>query len=462
MNRWYRLLFFLVIISIAFPDGVTGEILVMPPGPAGGDDAGADHGLQAGFTAAPTNGRGPLLVRFFDMSNGNPVRWVWEFGDGGRGSGENPLHTYLHGGVYSVRLTVFDGGGASSTLKKDGFVTVRPLPLNANFTADPPSGIVPLTVRFTDQSTGAMVWLWNFGDGSAESMLPNPTHTFRDPGVYTVRLTVSDERGDSEIVEQKITALAEERVTAGFTATPLSGPAPLRVQFTDRSSGPVTVWAWDFGDGMVSSEQHPVHRYTRSGIFPVTLVVSSDEQGSDTCVKEEYIRVTGSPLTGSLPLSAGWNFVSIPGTLKPGQDTAELFSSVSSGGHSAFWYDPAAGGWTAVTRVMPVRPLRGLWIFSTQTDSVPLVFSDDQPVVSRTLVQGWNAAGFTGFSPVAAGNALSPVSSAWQYCLGFLPELQRYGEMIEHGKNDGLPVSPYQGYWVYMNHEGILTSLPLF
>ncbi len=66
--------------------------------------------------------------------------------------------------------------------------------------------------------------------------------------------------------------------SAVFTASP-SGP--LQIVFTDLSTGNVTGWAWDFGDGATSSEQNPVHVYAAVGIYPVSLTVSGPD-GSDS------------------------------------------------------------------------------------------------------------------------------------------------------------------------------------
>ncbi|WP_292615662.1 MULTISPECIES: PKD domain-containing protein [Methanocalculus] len=72
----------------------------------------------------------------------------------------------------------------------------------AGFTADPNSGKAPLTVQFTDTSTGVIdSWSWDFGDGSPESPAENPSHTFADPGTYTVTLTVTNSGGSDTFSE---------------------------------------------------------------------------------------------------------------------------------------------------------------------------------------------------------------------------------------------------------------------
>ena len=79
-------------------------------------------------------------------------------------------------------------------------------------------------------------------------------------------------------------------LSADFSASPTSGPAPLRVNFTDQSTGDITSWSWDFGDGATSTEQNPSHTYTDAGTYTVSLTVTG-LGGSDTEVKANFITV---------------------------------------------------------------------------------------------------------------------------------------------------------------------------
>jgi PKD repeat protein len=77
--------------------------------------------LQADFTADPRTGEAPLTVYFKDRSRGNPKSWSWNFGDGGRSSQRNPVHTYDTGGSYTVSLTVT---GSTDTETKASYILV--------------------------------------------------------------------------------------------------------------------------------------------------------------------------------------------------------------------------------------------------------------------------------------------------------------------------------------------------
>ncbi len=81
-------------------------------------------------------------------------------------------------------------------------------------------------------------------------------------------------------------------VTANFSGTPLSGAAPLTVNFTDLSTGSPTSWSWNFGDGGTSTAQNPSHVYAAAGSYNVTLT-ATNACGSDPEVKNAYVTVTG-------------------------------------------------------------------------------------------------------------------------------------------------------------------------
>ncbi|RKY20062.1 MAG: hypothetical protein DRQ55_08965 [Planctomycetota bacterium] len=150
--------------------------------------------LDADFSATPTSGPNPLTVSFTDTTTGGTASaWVWHFGDGAFSFSllQNPTHEYAGPGTYTVSLSVYDAGGLQDTEVKQDFITVDPAPLVAAFSASPTQGANPLTVAFSDTSTGATTtaWSWDFGDGNT-STAQNPTHQYTGPGSYTVSLTV--------------------------------------------------------------------------------------------------------------------------------------------------------------------------------------------------------------------------------------------------------------------------------
>jgi PKD repeat protein len=105
----------------------------------------------ASFTAEPGSGYVPLEVTFTDTST-NATSWSWDFGDGNTSADQNPQHTYISTGNYTVRLTAANSAGSDTA--EDSVTVIMPDPPAADFTASPTSGDNPLTVQFTDNSTG--------------------------------------------------------------------------------------------------------------------------------------------------------------------------------------------------------------------------------------------------------------------------------------------------------------------
>ena len=170
---------------------------------------------------------------------------------------------------------------------------IEPGGLNADFTADPLTGLAPLQVQFTDASSGNItIWEWDFdNDGIIDSYIQNPIHTYSETGVYTVSLTVGDGvNEDTEIKEDYIIVI--EELDANFEADVTFGDAPLEVQFTDLSIGNIIEWSWDFdNDGTIDSNlQNPIHIYAESGIYTISLTVGNGTN-EDTEIKEDYITV---------------------------------------------------------------------------------------------------------------------------------------------------------------------------
>ena len=96
---------------------------------------------------------------------------------------------------------------------------------------------------------------------------------------------------------------------AEFTFSPQSGFAPLTVQFQDKSTGHVSDWRWDFGDGAISTAQNPTHTYTQSGTREVTLTVHSPWNSSTKSHSVEVAidaRFTADPIAGPLPLAVNF------------------------------------------------------------------------------------------------------------------------------------------------------------
>jgi PKD repeat protein len=233
----------------------------------------------ADFAAAPLTGPYPLTVTFTSTATTTPpgdptLTYLWHFGDDATSPAPHPIHTYTTTGNYTVALRVSNAAG-SDALTCTNLITVR-VPVQANFTAWPTSGVAPLTVAFTNTSSGNYTaTLWHFGDGLT-STLDSPTHTYAVGGMYTVALTVYEVVGTAlaSHTETKFAYITVHTpVQANFTAWPTSGVAPLTVAFTNTSSGNYTSTLWHFGDGLTSTLDSPTHTYTAGRTYTVALTV---------------------------------------------------------------------------------------------------------------------------------------------------------------------------------------------
>ncbi len=259
------------------------------------------------FSASPLSGVAPLSVTFDNLSTGSYTSTLWTFGDGGTSTVISPTHLYTIPGVYTVTLTIADIT-ATASLTRNNYITVYQ-PVVADFGATPLSGTAPLTVTFTNQSTGDYTDLmWNFGDGITSTLI-NPTHTYGLAGAYTVTLQASGLGGTDEVTRPN-TITVYQPVAADFSATPLSGTAPLTVTFTNQSTGDYTDLVWYFGDGLTSTLLNPTHTYGLAGAYTITLQASG-LGGTDEVTRPNTITVyqpvhadfSATPLSGTAPLT---------------------------------------------------------------------------------------------------------------------------------------------------------------
>jgi YVTN family beta-propeller protein len=189
--------------------------------------------------------------------------------------------TYIENGFANKAFGQFIGPSVTSLQKP-----------TAAFTASPTSGSIPLKVQFTDKSTNNPTsWKWDFGDGSATSTTHNPLHTYIKAGSNKVTFTATNAAGSSTVTKTAyIKVTTPVKPVAAFTASPTSGTKPLKVQFTDKSTGSPTSWKWNFGDGTTSTTHNPLHTYIKKGKLTVTLTVKN-AKGSSIKTMTSYITV---------------------------------------------------------------------------------------------------------------------------------------------------------------------------
>lgn len=248
---------------------------------------------RAAFEVSPLRGPAPLEVGFQDASIGAIRSFRWSFGDGAEAEGEEVSHVYEAPGRYRARLRV-DGPGGSS--EQDVEIDVLPSDAAfADFTGEPRKGRDRVAVRFTNLSKNGKTYEWDFGDGAVSSDR-DPVHVYEGPGLYTVKLRVTNDLGEDTRVREKYVKVAHPlEPLADFRAMPREGEAPLEVGFEDLSTGALSEWTWDFGDPLageerISRERNPVYVYRVPGRYTVRLRVKGPH-GQDEVEKVRYIHV---------------------------------------------------------------------------------------------------------------------------------------------------------------------------
>lgn len=302
--------------------------------------------LAADYTWIPTTIPVGYTAQFNDTSVGNPTAWLWDFGDSTPTSNlQNPTHVFSVAQDYSVKLTVTNSTGHTSTATKTITVSTATTPV-ANFTPSSTEGVAPLNVTFTDTSDNLPTsWSWQFGDG-ATSTLQNPYHVFTVPGNYIVNLTATNAAG-SNTISKWVNVTGPKTPVANFTAngvdasntTPgptLNGAAPFSVDFVDNSSTDAdkqaTSWLWTFGDGQSSTQRNPpTHVFPSPGTYLVQFT-ASNSGGSSSAFMTIVVGPTQVPVANftfnSTPSAADGQIFTAPEMLLTGK--AIWFNSTST------------------------------------------------------------------------------------------------------------------------------------
>lgn len=167
--------------------------------------------------------------------------------------------------------------------------------VHADFDAVIKSGCSPLQISFSNLSTTGqgISYQWFFGNGNS-SVQFEPYAIFTNPGSYNITLVVSDGSQSDTLVRYGFITVFSSPVADFYTPGPKSGCAPYETSFINTSvpgSSPVTAYAWDFGDGMISPDAGPDHVYTFAGIFNVSLMITDSNGCNGSKIRENYIQV---------------------------------------------------------------------------------------------------------------------------------------------------------------------------
>ncbi len=269
-----------------------------------------------------------------------------------------------------------------------------------------------------------------------EMELPN----YVEDGAANTITTVVKNEGPGMATDLVVTLIADSTVMDTQSIDLLSPAAEEMISLS---------WTPDIGD------------YTlKVTVDPDNAIPETDEGNN------ELTKAVSAPQL-RLGLLEEWNFISTSKKLKSGHSTAEqVFGGVDTAGHSIFRY-AAPEGWEVMGGAEEVTPLDGIWVYSSGPVEIYLAFDTNPRRVppSKQLYAGWSTIGFSDMDGTSANSALTSVEAQWAYLIGFEAASQEYDPAIinndhngeEH--DEGLPMYPGRGYWLYMTADGELAAV---
>lgn len=252
-------------------------------------------GLKADFSMTPTTAldHEPVL---FDASastssaNSPITDFDWDFGDGSQGSGRTVSHAFNTAGPFMVTLKVSDAFGRSQSTQKRITIGTGGTDMTAVIDVSPSPVVFNQQTFFNASRSTAgaghriVSYGWNFGDGTTGSGV-STSHTFAQPGTYTVILTITDEAGHTKTTTTQVT-VSNDLPTAAFSVSPTTPAAGATITFDGSASSAtggrtITAYAWSFSNGTTASGATVLKTFP-AGTFTATLTVTDSAGKSNS------------------------------------------------------------------------------------------------------------------------------------------------------------------------------------
>jgi PKD repeat protein len=220
---------------------------------------------------------------FQDQSKGNVILWNWNFGDGTGSNEQNPQHVYNQTGIYDVCLEIVTADSCTSSYCDSLYVGVVPY-CNLTGTVKDYTGL---------DGCGLLIVLDNGEVLEPAEIIPN--FLLKDGQRVRLGYTELTDHGSicmaGKIVRiDCIGEITVDSCRAAFDhySLPWVSSWPPIYQFTDISDGMVVERTWDLGDGTITNEFSPVHRYEYSGYYNVCLTIFTADMCSSTTCETSY------------------------------------------------------------------------------------------------------------------------------------------------------------------------------
>jgi PKD repeat protein len=243
---------------------------------------------KSNFEATSISNCAPALIKFNNLSSDNVRKYYWSFPKGRPTTSEEktPSVIYDSSGVYDVILVVENGFGRD-TFKRSEYIKINGKP-KASFTAVP-NGLI---VNFTNNSTNATTYKWQYGDNQTGTQA-NPTYTYQVGGTYIVKLTATNSCGSTT---DTLRLVLYSLPSAAISVNQTQGCSPMSIEFSGKNVVGVTGWSWSFPGGNPATSTLPNPRviYDQPGVYDVVLSITNTA-GSSNVKQDSLIRVVASP-----------------------------------------------------------------------------------------------------------------------------------------------------------------------
>ena len=352
-------------------------------------EVGFSNAATAKFSYQVQPGCAPVDVQFTDRSIkcGNNIisTWFWEFGDGTTSSMQHPLHSYTSPGLYNVRLRITTTSGFTTTYNQS--VPAYMSALIVNLGTD--TTICENQILQLNSGITGGVYLWNTGETTQSINVDMP-------GKYWVRVSKNN-----CVSSDTIEIMLNPALSPAFGYNYQTQCLPIMVNFIDSSKTCGTMissWRWDFGDGTLSSQQHPSHNYLMNGTYLVRLTITGVD-GSVVTKSKNVVVTSGSFKTNigsDTTICYGNTIVLDAGNAGATYmwSTGRVTRTIEVSEPGKYWVRVEQNGCVAndtinISNTFPVTPNFGFAI-SSNCLPVQVQFSDSSRVLCGGAISSWH------------------------------------------------------------------------
>ena len=267
-------------------------------------------------------------------------------------------------------------------------------------------GCVPFAVQFLNNSTSAVNYTWNFGDGSPTSSATSPTHTYTAAGVYIVKLFASNPNGCTFSIDSTtlIITVKNDSINADFTITKVDSCGPFTANFTNLStntgSGLTTSYQWDFGDGsaVFNGTTPPLHSFPAATAYTITLTMTDTNACNSPSVIQKVVDFNTSIVTSAFNMpdsicmpalvnftnqstnATSWSWTFGDGNVSNSSNPTNIYATIGTYTVTLIAANPAACNKTSTTTkvitILPSPVADFNWAPNPPTPNTPNTFTN--------------------------------------------------------------------------------------